>query len=309
MKPPASDAEQRIDRLWVERRRQPFLLISVVTLLLFLLATWICGDFGVADFLSERRQRNLARFLTEIRPAPLQGRDWNWSSFVDWSGRVLEERGFDAAIATLAIAVLAISIAAAASLALAPLAARNFACPEPYVAGGRKPSWLHVAVWRSLLTLTRCCLILMRSLPEYVLAFLILAVLGPSAWPAVLALALHNAGILGRLNAETIENRNDASLVALRGLGARRSQIGTLALLPIILPRFLLYFFYRWETCVREATVLGMLGVVSLGYWIADARSRGRYDEFLFLVLVGAAIVLAGDLVSALARRWVRRAT
>jgi ABC-type phosphate/phosphonate transport system permease subunit len=59
---------------------------------------------------------------------------------------------------------------------------------------------------------------------------------------------------------------------------------------------------------VREATVLGMLGIVSLGYWIQDARARQQYDTMLFLVLIGAALVLAGDLASTLARRWVRRA-
>lgn len=59
---------------------------------------------------------------------------------------------------------------------------------------------------------------------------------------------------------------------------------------------------------MRETTVLGMLGVSSLGYWVVDARARQNYDEMVFFVLIGAAIVLAGDLVSALARELVRRA-
>ena len=73
-----------------------------------------------------------------------------------------------------------------------------------------------------------------------------------------------------------------------------------------MLPRFLLFFFYRFETCVREATVLGMLGIYSLGYWVDEARSRGRYDEMLFLVALGALLVLAADFVSWWARRAVR---
>ena len=59
---------------------------------------------------------------------------------------------------------------------------------------------------------------------------------------------------------------------------------------------------------MREATVLGMLGMGSLGFWIVDARARTRYDEMLFYVLAGALLVLAGDLVSAAVRRAVRRA-
>ena len=41
--------------------------------------------------------------------------------------------------------------------------------------------------------------------------------------------------------------------------------------------------------------MLGMLGVVSLGYFIMDARAPNHYDEMVFLVLLGAAIVIAGE--------------
>ena len=133
--------------------------------------------------------------------------------------------------------------------------------------------------------------------------------LGANAWPAVLALALHNAGILGRLGAEVVENLPPEPLRGLRALGARRSRVALVGILPAAVPRFLLYFFYRWETCVREATVLGMLGIVSLGYWIDDARHRFRYDELVLWILVGSAIVLLGDLLSLLARSVVRRAS
>ena len=77
---------------------------------------------------------------------------------------------------------------------------------------------------------------------------------------------------------------------------------------PAAIPRAVLFFFYRWETCVREATVLGMLGIVSLGCFIMDSRARNHYDEMIFFVLLGALIVIVGDVVSALARRAVRRA-
>ncbi len=142
----------------------------------------------------------------------------------------------------------------------------------------------------------------------HALAFLILAMLGPTAWPAVIALALHNAGILGKLGSETVENLEPGALRALRGMGAGRAQIAMAGILPASMPRLLLYFFYRFETCVRDATALGMLGMVSLGYWIADARSKRFYDEMLFFVLLASAVVLAADAGSALARRAVRRA-
>ena len=78
--------------------------------------------------------------------------------------------------------------------------------------------------------------------------------------------------------------------------------------LPLAANRFLLYFFYRFETCVREATVLGMLGVVSLGYWIQDARAKQFYDEMVVFVGLGALLVLTADIASAIVRRALRRA-
>ena len=158
------------------------------------------------------------------------------------------------------------------------------------------------------MALTRALLIGLRAIPEYVWAFLLLALFGPTAWPAVLALALHNAGILGRLGAEAVENVEPRLPRALRAAGASRLQIASVALAPAVLSRFLLYFFYRWETCVREATVLGTLGIVSLGYWIEDARTRGQPDTLLFFVLLGLGLVWAGDGLSTWARGLLRRA-
>ena len=76
----------------------------------------------------------------------------------------------------------------------------------------------------------------------------------------------------------------------------------------MVFPRFLLYFFYRWETCVREATVLGMLGVLSLGSLIRDARASNFYDEMVFYVLLGSCLVMIGDFASAVSRALLRRA-
>jgi phosphonate transport system permease protein len=139
-------------------------------------------------------------------------------------------------------------------------------------------------------------------------AFIALAVFGPNVWAAVIALAIHNAGILGKLNAEVIENLDPRTMRSLRSAGATRMQVALVAIRPAVFGRLLLLFFYRWETCVREATVLGMLGIVSLGYFIQDARARQHYDVMLVLILACVVVVLIGDAASALARRIARRA-
>ena len=64
-----------------------------------------------------------------------------------------------------------------------------------------------------------------------------------------------------------------------------------------------------WETCVREATVLGLLGFTGLGYFILQAQAAIRWDEMVLWTLLGSMLILAGDLVSALARSAIRHAT
>ncbi|MCH9647651.1 MAG: hypothetical protein K0U98_05385 [Deltaproteobacteria bacterium] len=58
--------------------------------------------------------------------------------------------------------------------------------------------------------------------------------------------------------------------MAEKGWEAARATLA-LWVAAIALAALLLYFFYRWETSVRDATVLGLLGISSLGHWIVDA--------------------------------------
>lgn len=298
---------EEIRRLRRERPRDRFGRASVCTLLVLIVASWGLGGFSPSYLFEERRQENLQRFLGELKPYPLQGEPWDWGVAFTWAAEIMEEKGWEAAGRTLAISVAAIVLAGLVALLLCLPAVRNFAHPEPYLPGPRPPERAARWLWRGVVGATRFVLIFLRSLPEYVWAFLLIALLGPSAWPAVLALAIHNTGILGKLGSEVVENLPPKRLAALRGLGARRFQIASVGIFPAILPRFLLFFFYRWETCVREATVLGILGIVSLGFWIQDARARNHYDEMFFLILLGSALVLLGDLLSFVAREAIRR--
>ncbi len=296
---------QRVHELRRQRPRDRFLRGSLVLLAAVVIYAWFGGDVRVTELFSERRAANLARFFGhDAMPRPLRDAEGGggFGALLQWVGQVWREKGATGVGATFAIAALSIVLAGAYGLLTAPLASRTLMRCDPYLSS-EDCAW-----WRSVSISFRLIAVALRAVPEYMWAFLLLAVLGPTAWPAVLALAVHNAGILSRLGAETVENLPRRPLAGLRRLGASRSQIAVSALYPLGLGRYLLYFFYRFETCVREATVLGMLGVVSLGYFVVEARARDRYDELLLLILFGAILVLAADFISWLARRWLRQA-
>ena len=159
---------------------------------------------------------------------------------------------------------------------------------------------------RTLGAVIRVFFVLMRAVPEYFYAFILVGLLGPSAWPLIFALALHNLGILGRLWSEVGENEKATASRPILGVGGSRSQVFLASVFPQSLNRFLLFFFYRWESCVREATVLGMLGVSSLGYYISLRKSFFEYDEVLLFSLMGAAVIILGDVLGDLLRRKLR---
>lgn len=303
-----SSRREIVAQLRRRRERSPFLRTSLGLLIVGGVASWFAGDMGPGVLLSGRRQANLDRFLGELRPFPLQGRDWDWRVAWDWATRILQDKGWEAAAITLAISVAAIVMAGLVGGLLALPASRRFASAEPWAPAIPAPSAFVRRSWGLLTVAARGVLLFQRAIPEYVWAFLLLALLGPTAWPAVLALALHNSGILGKLGSEVVDDLDHGAVGSLRGLGAGRLQLALVAIFPLSLSRFLLYLFYRWETCVREATVLGMLGILSLGFWIRDARARNHYDEMFFFVLLGSVLVLVGDLVSGLVRGWLRRA-
>jgi len=113
--------------------------------------------------------------------------------------------------------------------------------------------------------ISRLLLNALRAIPELVWAALMVlaAGLGPNA--GTLALALHTAGVLGRLFAEALENTPAAPTEALRMAGSGRIAAFCYGTLPTIWPQLVAYILYRWENNIRMASVLGFVGAGGLG--------------------------------------------
>lgn len=270
-------------------------------------AAWFSGDFVWGDMFGPRRRANMARFFQDIVPRPVR-EEGDWGAFWPWFAEIWSGPGSEAVLHTVLISICGAVLALVLAMLVMPLLARGIAVAEPFVSDCRErpPGRLRRGIWTGIRGSARATMILVRSMPEYVIAFLLIGLIGPTAWPAVLALALHNWGILGRLGSEVVENTARGLPAAQRAIGARRSQIVLFGVMPVVLPRVLVYFFYRWETCVRDATVLGLLGISSLGFYFQDARARGRYDEMLLFVVLGMVVVFVGDFVSHQVRKRVR---
>ena len=296
-----TDREARVAALRRERSKSWLLPWSAAVMAGLVIWSWTTGGNLFGRLSAERRWINFQNFMGELVPFPVR-ESGSWLDALPWAWELLADKGFVALVMTLSIACVAIILASVTVLPLLPLASRKLARPDPGgIWAGRVPAFVRHA-WRAVGAATRFLFVLARAIPEYVLAFLLISLLGLQAWPLVLALAIHNFGILGRLWGEVVENADSAAAEHHLSSGAGRLKVFGTVLFPALFNRFLIYFFYRWETCTKDATVLGMLGLLTLGRLIA--LSKGFFwDEMFFYILLGSSVILVGDLLST----WVRR--
>jgi phosphonate transport system permease protein len=263
-------------RLWARPATVPFLLIGS----LVLLPEGIGGGSTLA---------NLVRFVThDIVPAPLRNGDVaslaTWGAFLSWLQPIFWQKVVPGAWNTVVLAQIALVGMGILALVLFPLVSRQFAGRIGQPAG-------------------RVLLVVVRSTPEYMLAYVLLQLLGPSMLPAIIALAVHNGAIVGYLlgrHADALDYRADAP----RGLNLYAYDTT-----PRLYGQFLAYALYRWEIIVRESAIFGILGVATLGYHVDAAISELRFDVAVVLILATVGLCALIDALSRRLRQGLRLST
>lgn len=186
-----------------------------------------------------------------------------------------------AIVTTLSVALWGTLIAVALSLLLALGAARNLF--------GRNP----VVYW-----ISRTVLSVFRSLPDMVWALIFVAAVGLGPFPGVLALTVYSCGELGKLYAEAIENIDPGPREALESTGASTFATIRWAIVPQILPEIVTYSLYRFESNVRHAFILGMVGAGGIGFELQVAMKLFQYHEVSAIIILVIITVATIDFIS-----------
>jgi len=150
--------------------------------------------------------------------------------------------------------------------------------------------------------LARFLLNLLRSIPELVWATLTVLAAGLGPFAGTLALALHTAGVLGRLFAETLENAPAAPARALAEGGAPPALAFVYGTLPWVRPQFLAYTLYRWENNIRMAAILGFVGAGGLGQMLYFELSLFRLPQACTVIIAMLVLAAMVDTASAILR-------
>ncbi len=220
-----------------------------------------------------------------ILPAPLTEADARAKQ--RWWDNSFPQTVLGATLETVQMALAGTFLALLVAFPLGFLAARN-TTPHPLV---------YQAV--------RLALNLVRTIPDLALGLLFVAAVGLGAFAGTIALAIHTATVLGKLISESVENIDDGVVEAIRATGAGYSQILSFAVLPQILPDLISFALYRFETNIRAASVLGLIGAGGIGYLMNTSFRTFQYQEAAAIVLVLIALVMLVDYLSSRLRHLV----
>ncbi|WP_237738809.1 PhnE/PtxC family ABC transporter permease [Alcanivorax hongdengensis] len=225
--------------------------------------------------------QTLVRFVShDLVPAPLR-EGHGLAGLWDWFGMLAQQQLWPGIWQTLVLGMAALLLTGVLALLLFPLHSPLFGNRASRLAG-------------------HGLLVVLRTTPEFFLAFFFLIVLGPSMLPGILALSLHTGAIVAHLTgrfSEQLTLRDDAPT----GLDRYSYEV-----LPRISPNLLAFLLYRWEIIMRETAVLGILGIHTLGFYIDSSVAEFRFDRTLVLIIATVALNLAVDALSRHLRQRLR---
>jgi len=263
------------------RRKQMY---SGILLLIFVLL--MMSGFRIAE------ERNAGDFLPGLRQFfsfPSEVISEGWANRANIPGYIA--RFFPSLIETVNIAAVSTLIGALAASLFGLLATRG------------------LARWPRLIPVFRRLLDAMRAIPEIVIALLLIYILGGGPVPAMIAIAFHTTGALGKMFSEVAENADQKPVEGLSSVGATWGQKMWLGVIPQVAPDWLSYVLQRFEVNVRASAILGFVGSGGIGYdlKIAMQWGGGKYDQvvaiFLMLFLT---IVLIDQLSSRYRQKLVK---
>ncbi len=231
-----------------------------------LAASWNGADMRPLELI--RSAGNMAEFARGFFPPQL----------TDWRSDLSE------LLVTFEIALWGTALAVACSMPLALLASSNLT-----------PWWVHQPVRR---VLDAC-----RAINEMVFALLFVVAVGLGPFAGVLALWVHTTGVLAKLFSEAVEAIDPHPVEGIRATGAHPLNVILYGVIPQVIPLWVSYTLYRFESNVRSASVVGMVGAGGIGAVLWDVVRGFEYGKTATVLILLAVSVTIIDTASAQLRK------
>jgi phosphonate transport system permease protein len=187
-------------------------------------------------------------------------------------------------VITLHIALWGTVLAIVAAVPMGLLSASNVA-----------PVWVYQPVRRMM----DAC----RATNEMVFAMLFIVAVGLGPFAGVLALFVHTTGTLSKLFSEAVEAIDPRPVEGIRATGAHKLAEIAYGVIPQVMPLWLSYSLYRFESNVRSASVVGMVGAGGIGVILFEVIRSFEYAQTCAVLLMLIVTVSLIDMVSS----WLRQ--
>lgn len=247
------------------RSSLPSLLVWAVVLALLMLS-WRGADMRPMDLVTE--SGNMAEFAADFFPP----------NFRDWRMYLSEM------LVTVQIALWGTFLAIVAAVPLGLLCSANIV-----------PAWIYQPVRR----LMDAC----RAINEMVFAMLFIVAVGLGPFAGVLALWVHTTGVLAKLFAEAVEAIDPRPVEGVRATGANALEEIVYGVIPQVLPLWTSFALYRFESNVRSASVVGIVGAGGIGTVLWEIIRSFQYAQTGAVMIIIVVFVVVIDLLSAQIRK------
>ena len=195
-------------------------------------------------------------------------------------------------IETIYIAFIATAIAVPIAFVLSFLMARN-------IMGGSKLGFAAYAGLRTLFNVSRSIEPVL-----WAIIFSIWASFGPFA--GMLALLVHSIASLAKQYSEIVEGIEDGPIEGIESTGASRLQTIWFAVVPQVVLPYISYTVYRWDTNVRMATILGLVGGGGIGTMLMEYFGQAMWQQVGCIIFVIASVVWVMDAFSSHVRAAIK---
>ncbi|MDQ0138570.1 phosphonate ABC transporter, permease protein PhnE [Cupriavidus necator] len=240
--------------------------LTWAVLLAMLALSWQGADMRPLDLL--RDSDNMARFAADFFPPDF--RDWH--------------HYLDEMLVTVQIALWGTALAVVMAVPLGLLCSANIV-----------PAWVYQPARRIM----DAC----RAINEMVFAMLFIVAVGLGPFAGVLAIWIHTTGVLAKLFAEAVEAIDPRPVEGVRATGAGPVAEIVYGVIPQVLPLWLSFALYRFESNVRSASVVGIVGAGGIGTVLWEIIRSFQYAQTCAVMIIIIAFVSAIDILSAQIRK------
>ncbi len=252
----------------VPARRRLIDIVVIAFVLAVLAWAWQGAEMRPMDLWTFRS--NMAAFLSDFLEPDFR----RWEVYLEQM------------IVTVQIAIWGTVLAVVLSVPLSVLCADNVV-----------PAWIHFPV-RRLMDAA-------RAINEVVFAVLFVVAVGLGPFAGTLAIFVHTTGVLAKLFSEAVEAIDPRPVEGIRATGATRVHEVIYGIIPQVMPLWISYALYRFESNVRSATVVGLVGAGGIGQIFFEAFRGFDYAATSAIMIIIIVTVTLLDLASQRLRKMV----